>query len=288
MLDNWDLIQDFLAIYRSGSITKAAKLLGVRQSTTSRRLSQLEEELGVQLFFRLQGGVQPTDAALELMRDAEAVEESTAKLGLAAQGKRVEVSGLVRVTAPLGIALRVFLPMCESMYKKHPQLRVSIVAGLETLDLARGEADLALRFVKPSSGDLIAKPVADLEFAVLAHKDYRKKHRSKNPDKLDWIGIDSAIGKFPEYSWMQKMVSVLPRLVCNDYTVQFEAVRQGLGVALLPLAMRLDQPDLVEVKLGLPMPPAIRLWVVMHRSLRHVGKYAAVWNYIVSQRRLVS
>lgn len=287
MLDNWDLVQDFLAIYRQGSVTKAAKALGVQQSTTSRRLSQLEDELGVQLFFRLQGGVQPTDAALALVRDAEQIEDSMAKLGLAAQGKREEVAGLVRVTAPLGISLRVFLPMCESLYKQHPSLRVSIIAGLHTLDLARGEADLALRFVKPSSGDLIAKPMADLEFAVLAHKDYRKNNRSKNPDKLDWIGIDSAIGKFPEYTWMQKNISVSPRLVCNDYTVQFEAVRQGLGVAILPLAMRLNHPDLVEVKLGLPMPPAIRLWVVMHRSLRHVGKYAAVWNYLLSHQRLL-
>ncbi len=283
MVENWDLVKDFLAIYREGSVTQAAKVLAVRQSTVSRRLSQLEQALGVQLFFRTQSGVEPTEAAHALMRDAEDAEHALGQMALAAQGKRDEVEGSVRITAPQGIAMRVILPMCNAIFRDYPDLRVGILSGAETLDLSRRQADLALRFVKPSSGDLVAKQVAQLEFRVLAHRDYRRKNRSKNPEKLDWIGIDDSMSLYPEYSWLAKMVKAKPRLVCNDYTVQFEAVLQGYGVALLPRAMRLGQPELVELDLGLALPPPLHLWLVMHRQLRKVRKYSVVWGLLLNE-----
>jgi len=277
---NWDLLRDFLALYRAGSITRAAKALGVRQSTVSRRLAELESVMGVQLFFRVASGVEPTDAAIALVPDAEAAEQAIANMRRSAQSTRDEVGGTVRLATSPGLAQRLILPGISELYQRHPNLGIDIIAGLQTLDLSRSEADIALRFVKPTSGDLMAKPAADLHLALLAHRDYRKTHRTKKPEKLDWIGLNSHLALAPEFVWMQRYVPVPPRLLTNDYTLQLEAVRQGLGVALLPSSLRRALPELVELDLGLPMPPPMRLWLVMHRHLRGVSKFAAVWKFL--------
>lgn len=275
---NWDLLRDFLAVYRAGSVTRAAKMLGVQQSTISRRLAELEELLGVQLFFRVRSGVEPTDAAIALLDDAEGAERSITNLHLKAQDTKEEVAGVVRLAAPFGIAVQVVLPALETLFEQHPLLQVDVLTGLEVVDLTRREADIALRFVKPSSGDLIAKPIADLEFAVVASKGYRKRHRTKNPEKLDWIGLSVEQSASPEFSWMRATITKAPRLLSNDYDLQVEAVRRGLGVAILPRAVCSVMPDLVALNLGLSMPSPMRLWLVMHRHLRHVSKYAHVWS----------
>ncbi|MCP4448565.1 MAG: LysR family transcriptional regulator [Myxococcales bacterium] len=280
MNENWDLLRDFLALCREGSVTRAAKVLGVRQSTVSRRLIELEEALGVQLFFRVSSGVEPTEAALALVPDAEMAEQSIASLRRTALGESDEVRGLVRVATSPGLAQRAILPTLSELYQAHPGLRIDIITGLRTLDLSRSEADIALRFVKPSSGDLIAKPVADLHLAVLAHRDYRKKRRTKKVKKLDWIGLDSHLALASEFAWMQRHVPVQPRFLTNDYTLQLEAIRHGLGVALLPRSLCNTLPELVEVSLDLPMPPPMRLWLVMHRNLRLVSKFSAVWSFL--------
>ncbi len=275
---SWDLLRDFLSVYRAGSVTGAAKILGVQQSTVSRRLAELEEMLDVQLFFRLQSGVEPTAAAHALVRDAEDAERSIANLHLKAENTSEEVAGLVRLAAPFGIAVQVVLPALAALYEQHPHLQIDVLTGLETVDLSRREADIALRFVKPVSGDLMAKPIADLEFAVVASKSYRKRTRTRSVNKLDWIGLDVQQSASPEFAWMQANVTRTPRLLSNDYDLQIEAVRRGLGVALVPRAVCNVWPDLVVVNLGLPMPPPMRLWLVMHRHLRRVSKYARVWS----------
>ena len=253
-------------------------MLGVQQSTVSRRLAELEQILGVQLFFRIQSGVEPTDAAHALVGDAEEAERSISNLHLKAENTSEDVAGLVRLAAPFGIAVQVVLPALASLYEQHPLLQIDVLTGLATVDLSRREADIALRFVKPTSGDLMAKPIADLEFAVVASKCYRNRNRTKNSEKLDWIGLDVQEAGSPEFSWMRANVKRAPRLLSNDYDLQIEAVRRGLGVALVPRAVCNVLPDLVVVKLGLPMPPPMRLWLVMHRHLRRVSKYARVWS----------
>ncbi len=142
---------------------------------------------------------------------------------------------------------------------------------------------MALRFVRPQAGDLMATLVATLPFAVLAHKEYRRKHRSKNPEKLDWIGLNQHFSRTPEFAWYQKNLSSPARIVCNDFDFVIEAVNRHLGVALLPRAIMSIYPDLVEIPLDLAMPSPLRLWLVMHRHLRHVPKFRVMWEALKAQ-----
>lgn len=277
---DWADLRLFLEVARTGSFSAAARKLGVEQSTVSRRMAAFERKLRVAVFDRLPGGSMLTPLGERLRRHVEAMEAGADQLVREANGHEKEVEGLVRLALTESIAVHGVIPrVLPVLAEKHPRVSVHLLTSYEAAELGHREAEIAVRFFRPTSGDLVAARIVTLPTVPVVHRKLSEKSR----DELDWVGVD--LGRIPtvEEDYQRRHVKKAPRLVVSSYIAQIEAVRAGLGAAVLPCsALDLDA-DLVELDLGLPAGPVLELWLVTPRSLRHVPRIAAVWSALEEQ-----
>lgn len=277
-LERWDDIQLLLLAARAGSYTRAAKELGIEQSTVSRRIAALEEQLGGQLFEPHPGGPARrmlTPLGERLLRHAETVEAGVRAFTDEARGHESDVSGRVRVALTESLAIHVVIPnLVGPLREAHPGLTLELISSEVASDLGHREAEIATRFFRPPSGDLVSKRVARLPTAVLGHR----KFAGTPAAQLPWIVCDVPGVATPERGWFDRHVHTTPALITNTFLSQQEAVRAGLGVALLARSSRLLDASLVELDVGLPDGPELALWLTTPRALRRVPRVRAVWD----------
>lgn len=283
----WDDVRLFLALSRSSTVGEAASALGVDGSTVSRRLVALEDALGVSLFDRGRDGVAATKAAEDLLPVAEEMELVAQRFSSAVEGLEREVSGLVRITCPADIAEVMLAPRMPALFGRHPLLHVAIEAGEAVLDLTRREADLALRIVRPTSGDLIVSKLRTVRWVAAATPALgRSLGKVKAWSDVPWIGWGERLAHIPPARWLGTHVtSAVPRVRSDSLRVQLAMVTAGVGVALLP-EPSLDFYGLVPLDLGRGLGSAASEWpvdelfLVTHRALKDVPRVRAVWDFV--------
>ncbi|AGP40988.1 LysR family transcriptional regulator [Sorangium cellulosum] len=282
---DWDDLRLFLEVARAGSFSAAARKRGIEQSTVSRRMATFERTLRVAVFDRLPGGSMLTPLGEQLRRHVESMEAGADRLVREANGHEREVEGLVRLALTESIAVHGVIPrVLPVLAERHPRVSLHLLTSYEAADLGHREAEIAVRFFRPRSGDLVAARIVALPTVPVAHR----KHAKRSRDELDWIGVD--LGRIPavEEDYQKRHVRKAPKLVVSSYIAQLEAVRAGLGAAVLPRSV-LDLDDgLVELDLGLPAGPVLELWLVTPRSLRHVPRIAAVWDALEEQLQFLN
>lgn len=283
----WDDVRLFLALARARTVGAAGATLGVDASTVSRRLVALEEVMGARLFDRGRDGVTATEAAEHLLPVAEEIEAAVARFTRTAGSLEREVTGPVRITCPVDVAEVVVVPLLEPLLARHPGLRVTLDPSEEVRDLARHEADLALRVVRPVRGDLVVTRVATVRWILAASPARARALGSvRSLRELRWITCDRLDLAGPGRWLAEHAAGVDPILRSDSLAVQFAAARAGLGCALLP-EPSLDQGGLVPVKLAAPLRRACEPWptddlfLVTHRALRDVPRVRAVWDALV-------
>lgn len=285
-MQSWDDIRLFLALYRARTLGDAAGLLGVNISTVSRRLSALEDAIDTVLFERGRHGLRPTPAADALVVAAERVEAGVDDVRRSIDGFEREVRGLVRVACPPDMADVALVPALGPLLERHPKLRVELVPGERTVDLARREADLALRIVRPTEGDLVARRVGVVAMVLAASPD---RVRAWGPiddlDAVPWVAWGRASTP-PPAQWLAAHVTREPALRTDDLRTQLTAASAGLGVALVP-APSVAAYGLERIALAarcaerVAPPPSGDLWIVTHRTLRDVPRVAVVWDAMI-------
>lgn len=288
---DWDDVRLFLALCRVRTVGAAAKRLGVDASTVSRRLAALEHALGTTLFDRGRGGVAATKAAEDLLPVAEEIEDAVLRFGRAADGLERDVSGLVRITCPPDVADVIVVPLLHALLARHPGLRVAIEPGEAVLDLARREADLALRVVRPTRGDLVVTRLTAARWVLAASPQHARTIGAVRAwADLRWISWGDRLQHVGAARWLQAHArGHEPVLRSDSLAVQISAVRSGLGVALLP-EPSVTHYDLARVRIAAELRadverwPADELFLVTHRALREVPRVRAVWDELV--RRL--
>lgn len=283
-LDQWSDLSLFLAVTRSGSFTAAARKLGIEQSTVSRRIRALEEALGVVLFERHATRSRLTPLGEGLLRRAESIEAEVHAFTDEARGAERDVSGRVRLALTESIAAYAVIPrVLPVLRKKHPELTIELLTSYQTAELGHREAEMALRFYRPESGDLVATRVARMQTAFLAHK----RHRNKKKSELDFIVVRLDGIPTVEESFLERHVGKSPVLVTSSYLAQVEAVRAGIGAALIPRSLLDFDRSLVELDLGVPRGPELELWLVAPSSLRRVPRIDAVWSALEQELRFL-
>ncbi|MFS2019466.1 LysR family transcriptional regulator, partial [Massilia sp. CT11-108] len=163
---DWNDLKYFLEVARGGSLTRAADVLRVSQSTVGRRIAELEARLATRLFARYQTGYHLTDEGRELLGRAEAVEDNMLAFERGASGLSPGVSGLVRLATSDNLASDLVIPALPRFVARHPQLRLEIVTTTAAVELGRRDADLALRLVRPSHGNLKARRLGAMSYGV--------------------------------------------------------------------------------------------------------------------------
>ena len=286
----WDDVRVLLALYRNGSLKQASTQLGVNISTVSRRLDAIEELLGAHLFDRTPDGTHATAAAEALMPFAERMEQAAEGLVYGLEGFEVDPVGHVRITAPPGLVDHFLAPSLVELADTYPRLRISILSSIGYADLQRREADLALRLIRPRSGDLVSKRVATSGWCIVAAPEYANGlGRLSNPDDARWITWGEDLTHMPDRRWVDANVSP-ERVVLetSSMTAQLEAIRAGLGVTTAPPPYA-DLHGLTAVRCSprirksLAALPEGSLWLVGHRALREVPRIAVVWDWLAAR-----
>jgi DNA-binding transcriptional LysR family regulator len=237
---DWGDLKIFLATARAGSMLAAASELGVNQTTVARRIAALESSLRVRLFNRNRDGCRLSEAGINLLAQAERVADEAETLErLAAQDGR-QLSGVIRVTASDIVANIVVNPMLVEFFERYPDIKVELITTDRRLNLARGEADIAIRGAdKPVEPGAVVRKLANGRWSLFCSRGYAAKRSApKCAEDLKGhliVGADGVLAKHPPYIWLTE---VAPRAkvlnVCSTMINAISAIRSGHGVGPLP------------------------------------------------------
>ncbi|QGZ64690.1 LysR family transcriptional regulator [Paraburkholderia acidisoli] len=283
----WEWYRTLLAVLQEGSLSGAARALGITQPTAGRHIEALERALEVTLFTRSQSGLQPTDVAKALRSHAETMQSTAASLERAARdhGSGAQVQGVVRVAASEVVGVEVLPPIIAALRERHPRLVVELVLSNRVQDLLKREADVAVRMVRPKQTQLVARRVGNIELGLHAHRDYLAAHGTPRTVNAVWehaiIGYDKATAFVREASKaFPRYTRAALALRTDSDLAQLALIRAGagIGVCQVELARRNDQ--LVRL---LPKVVALQLetWVTMHENLRSSAGCRATFDALV-------
>ena len=286
----WDDVRLFLALCRARTVGEAGRALGVDSSTVSRRLTALEDALTASLFDRNHEGISATKAAEDLLPMAEEMEEAMLRFAHAADGLEREVSGLVRIACPPDVANVVIAPLLRELFTLHPALRVEIAPGEAVIDLARREADLALRTVRPAQGDLLVTRLTSVRWVLVASSELARELGSlRSWSDAPWIGWGLRLSMIGPAQWLEKHAKgVDPAVRSDSLMVQIAAVSAGVGVSLVPEPSARHY-GLAPVKLAASLRadaanwPVDELFLVTLRALRDVPRVRALWDLLLQR-----
>jgi DNA-binding transcriptional LysR family regulator len=287
--DNWDLARAFLAVVESGSLSGAARALGLTQPTVGRQIEQFEARLGVPLFTRSRHGVKPTQAALDLKPHVDTMAAAMAALHRAASGEAAAARGTVRLTASELMGAAVLPPMLTRFHRSHPAIAIELVLSNRIENLLRHEADIAVRMVAPQQAALVARHIGPVPISLYAHRDYIA--RRGMPDRLDDLAEHTVIG-FDANPWAAQFLAPIRNGLGRDFFLlrtdsdlaQLEALRAGYGIGGCQDALARRDPNLIPV-----LPGAFRLmldcWLVMHEDLRASRRVRLLFDHLAAELR---
>ena len=283
----WDDVQLFLAVAETGSLSSAAKRLQVGQPTVSRRLAQLEYLLGYTLFRREAGGVALTSAGARLVEPAKKMADWAGEITRVASSSDRSPAGVVRVTAAPGVAFDVLAPFAAVVKAKHPKLQLEVLSAVNQLDLARGEADLALRIRAPTSGDLTVVATLKHRVAAFASKEYAARlPRKYEFADVDWIAWAPPHDHLPPTRQLEEIIpGFKPVFTSDNFLVQWRAANAGIGAIILAdVRHRFSAPSsLVKLKLDLGAYSTSELHLVCAKSALDIPRVRAVAELLTAE-----
>jgi len=285
---DWNDLRFLIAVADTGSTLAAARALGVNQSTVQRRLAELEARLGHRLVERLPSGYRLTDlgaAALPRARSVAAAIEDFAQsvrtLGRAGQG-------VVRVTCPEPIAFRLNQSgLLDRFHAAHPGLKVEFVLSDKYVDLAKGEADVALRSGDTDDSVLVGRKIADSLWAIYASRNYVAAHgapgSASDLARHPLIGFEETMTRHRAVTWLREVAPNATYAARNTSVLGLiYAAKAGVGVAALPMSLGDAETDLVRA-FG-PVPELTRPWrILAHPDQRNAPGVAAFFDFILRE-----
>ena len=275
----WELYRSFLGVLKEGSLSGAARALGVAQPTVGRHIAALEKSLQLALFTRSPTGLLPTEAALALQAYAEALERTAASQGAG-------VRGTVRISASEMVGVEVLPPVIARLREAHPGLKIELVLTNRVQDLLHREADIAVRMVRPQQDLLVARRIGSIELGLYAHRQYLERHGT--PQTPADLAQHALIGFDQETPFTRSAGKTLQyQLNRNSFTLrsdsdlaQWALLQAGAGITLCQVPLAWRNPDLVRLlpeHFSLPL----ETWITMHEDLRHSPRCRVAFDALV-------
>jgi DNA-binding transcriptional LysR family regulator len=283
----WDDMQLFLCLAETRSMSRAAAQLRVRQPTISRRLASLEATLGYTLFRRSAAGVTLTAGGESLLGPAQKMAEWAGELTRAAERRDVRASGVVRIAAPPGVAWDFLAPFAAWLKTKEPNITLQVLCGIHYVDLARGEADLALRMRAAVHDDLVTVATIRHDNAPFVARSYAKKlPRKPKLAELDWICWAPPFEDVPPNPQLEAWIpNFRPAFSTDNFLVMRRAAEAGIGALVLgKLRHRFtNQQTLVPLAVDLGPSHASELHLVCAKSALDIPRVRAVAGRIADE-----
>ena len=287
-LPHWSLLQSFLAVAETGSLSAAADRLGLTQPTLGRQIKRLEADLGLTLFTRAARGLLPTEAAQSLIPRARAMAEAAQGLSLAAAGHQEGIAGTVRLTASKMVTLHILPPILARLLAEHPELQIELAPSDTTENLLFREADIAIRMYRPRQLDNVAKHLGDIPLTLCAAKSYLAAHGA--PQTAEDFANHAFVGYDRSDDILQGMRAAgFPatrdwfRIRCDDQPTYWELVRAGAGIGFGQRPMVNADPTMKALSLppGITIP-VLPIWLATPEALRHTPRISLVWQHLAT------
>ncbi len=283
-MPDWNHLRAFLATAETGSLSAAARELGLTQPTLSRQVSALEAELGIMLFERVGRNLELTQAGTELLEHTREMGDAANRVSLSATGQSQSIDGEVRITASDVFAANVLPKALKKIREAAPNLYVDVVAANDIQDLMRREADIAIRHVRPDQPDLIAKLVDEPKAYFYASESYiqRKGMPQSKQDLLDHEFI--SFGNLDEMIGFLEPIGV-PVTTKNfvigsaNGLVAWRLCQEGFGISIM--GEEIAQSETGMVRLLPDDPPVVfPMWLVAHRELHSSRRIRLVFDIL--------
>jgi DNA-binding transcriptional LysR family regulator len=283
---DWAWLRDFAAVAEGGSLSAAARRLGISQPTLTRRVAALEEYLGSEVLQRGPRGVQLTEIGEAILPAVRRIRDDIAQIELAASGRDAALAGTVRISATEGLANHWCTPLLREFQQAHPGIDIEIDVRNRNANLVQREADIGIRLGRPRQADLVARRVGEVALGLYASADYvaRRGHPTTREELAGHacVGYDESIRDTEVGRWIERLVDG-GRIVfrANGLMTQLEAIRSGWGIGVTSVFLAREDPRLVRVLEDVEL--LIELWLVTHPGLRRSARIRAVYDFLAAR-----
>lgn len=284
---DWNRARAFLVTAEEGSLSAAARALGMAQPTLSRQVSALEAELGVLLFERVGHGLELTNSGRQLLEHVRAMGEAANSFSLTSHGQAQAIEGNVCISVGQSYAVHFLPPIIAKIRQLEPGITIELEISNKPSDLKRREADIAIRNFRPTEPDLIAKKISETDGCLYAtHKFIENLGNPKTPYDLrdaDFINIDKNMG-------LQKALNSMGfnlteknfPILSEDHIVSWEMTKSGLGIGIMDADIGDSEPLVARILPDLE-PFLIPIWLVAHRELNTSPRIRMVFDLLAKE-----
>lgn len=288
----WDDQRIFLAVLEEGSLSAAARRLGLSHPTVRARIEALEDSLGTVLFTRSVNGLTPTETAEALRAPARAMAMASDLFVRHASGPAGEVAGTVRISVPEFMGIEVVPTMLAKLREAHPAIRIELSLSNAPADLLAQEVDVAVRTVAPRQEALVARKVASIALGFFASRSYVDRRGS--PASFAELANHDLIGpdrNRADLELAQKLGSAFSRdrfvVRTDSHPAQLAAARAGLGIAVAQRPVGASDPGLIPILPDVDIA-VLETWIVTHENLAKVPRVRAVFDSLVESFQIMS
>ncbi len=275
-MKDWDDARYLLAVAKADTFSAAARSLGVNQTTVSRRIERIEEELGFKLFSVKNGQLRPTASGASIIKECGHLEVAMANVDQCILSRSTDPVYRVTLAATETVSRILLAPKLGLFRQAHDNFRLTLITGQQNVRLDQGEADMAIRLRRPRTGRYKIRKLADLEFAA-----YGAKNLAKHIRPLSWLGYTEDLEHLPEAIWMsESMAGREPILRTNDVASLAEAAASGAGTAMLPCRLGDSHSGLRRMEFG-PPPINREAWLIVREDVHQYSHIRAVADWIV-------
>jgi DNA-binding transcriptional LysR family regulator len=280
----WNDLSVILAICRAGTLSGAARMLGHNHSTVFRRINAIEQKTGVRFFERLPNGYSMTDAGEAAMHSAERIESEIQGLSREILGRDQRLQGLVRITAMDYLAIHVLPGALAEFRELHPGVSYELLYTISALDLARREADIAIRAMPKVPDSSLGRKVCDFRFGIYAAPVYLERNRDKPLAEHDWVMIEGVADWLVPAIWKTRQAADRQTVFTSSGPAVIAAAEAGMGLFAMSCYAADSRPGLVPVSRPIEAM-TVELWVLTHADLRHTARVKALMDYLVEYLR---
>lgn len=289
---SWDFYRTFLEVLRTGSLSAAARELGLTQPTVGRHIDALEQAVGHQLFTRSQQGLLPTEQAIALKPYAENLASTTAAMQRLASGELGAIKGPVRISASDVVGVEILPAILADLQDEHPGLEIELSLSDTVEDLLNREVDIAVRMTSPAQDALVARHIGDIPLGLFAHRNYLEKHGA--PVEAGELLQHRLIGFDRRTAYVRIMAErfrtlapQFPRVEdirwayrADSNIAQLAAIRAGVGIGICQAGIARRDPNLVRILPGV-FDMQLDTWVAMHENLRSTPRWRVTFDALV-------
>jgi DNA-binding transcriptional LysR family regulator len=281
---DWSLVQAFLAVAETGSLSAAARQLNASQPTLGRQIRAIEEQLGADLFHRKARGLSLTETGAAILGPARVMRDAMGQIALTAAGRAERLEGTVRITSSVAMSVFQLPTILASIRQAEPQIALELVPDDSTTNLLYREADIAVRMYRPTQLDLVTRHLGDLPLGVFAAKSYLDRRGTPQvaTDLLvhDVIGFDQS--RLIEEAFRQVGFDLgrdFFKMRCDDSIAYWQLIRAGCGIGFVQRNLGAADPLVQELALGFPLP-VLPVWLTAHEAMRGTPRIRRVWDLL--------